>query len=140
MDYPAHVAAFLDDMLLRPVWVQLWSLWMAAALAIAPLPLLLRRETRPDGLAAAAAALALAVAMPFWRAETGGYTRIVGLPHFAAWIPLLVWFYGRRRTLASTASTRVAVAILVATISVSLAFDAVDAIRYALGERDPLGG
>ena len=137
-DYPDRVAGFIGDVLLQPAWVQLWFLWMVAVVVLAPLPLLRRGTARLDGPAAAGSALFLAAAMPFWHAEVG-YTRILGLPHFLAWGPLLAWLWWRRANLASPRRVRWAALVLAATIAVSLAFDGVDAVRYALGERGSLG-
>ncbi len=139
MDYLNYVMAFVGDVFLQPAWVQVWLVWMVVVIIVAPLPLLRGSVTRRDGQVAAASALFLAVVMPFWHAEVG-YTRLLGLPHFVAWVPLLAWLYRRRAHFATPPRVRWAVLILAATTIVSLAFDGTDVIRYALGQRAPLGG
>ena len=111
---------------------------MVVVIIATPLPLLRHGPTRFDGIIAVASALSLAVTMPFWYAEVG-YTRILGLPHFVAWVPLLVWLYWRRRDLTAPPRVRWAILVLAATTVVSLGFDGTDAVRYTLGERAPLG-
>lgn len=139
MDYLNYVIAFLGDVSLQPNWVQVWFVWMVTIIIVAPFPLLHGSVTRRDGQVAAASALFLALVMPFWHAEVG-YTRLLGLPHFVAWVPLLAWLYWRRAHLIASPRVRWAVLILAATTATSLAFDGTDVIRYALGERALLGG
>lgn len=134
MGYLNHVSAFVEGVFHQPLWVQVWFVWMTLVIIVLPSPLLLHRQSRLDGLMATVAGLMLAVLMPYWHAEAG-YTRLIALPHFIVWIPLLAWLHRRRKRLAAPPLVRWMVLIFVATVLVCLAFDAVDIVRYVLGER-----
>ena len=125
---------FVSDVLAQPVVVQLWVLWMIAAIFIVPGLLLRHESSKREGKVILASSIVLAVLMLLWHSQVG-YTRIVALPHILIWMPLLAYLYARRNTLASPSHVRWATMALVLTIVVSLAFDITDAIRYILGER-----
>ena len=127
---------FINDVLAQPVAVQLWVVWMIAALFVVPGLLLRYEPSRREGKVMLASSIVLAVLMLLWHAQVG-YTRIVALPHILIWTPLLVYLYSRRTNLASPPRVRRMTTILVLTIVVSLAFDCTDVIRYLLGERAP---
>lgn len=126
---------FIDDVLAQPVAVQLWVIWMIAAMFVVPGWLLRYESSRREGKVMLASSIVLAVLMLLWHPQVG-YTRILALPHLLIWTPLLVYLYSRRDNLASPAHVRWAATALVLTIVVSLAFDVTDVIRYMLGERE----
>jgi hypothetical protein len=65
------------------------------------------------------------------------FIRILGTTHIL-WVPMLAWMAPRLGTLPPGESAfRVWLTLLVATNAVSLAIDAWDATRFALGERRP---
>lgn len=134
MDYLNHVLEFVGAVFHQSLLVQVWFVWMTLVIIVLPSPLLWHRGSRLDGLVAALAGLALAVLMPYWHMEVG-YTRLIALPHFIVWVPLLAWMYRRRKHLASPPLVRWMVLIFVVTTLVCLAFDAVDIARFILGER-----
>lgn len=63
-----------------------------------------------------------------------GYERILGLAHMIVWPPVLIYLWRRRPEwkVRETLSGKW-IALLVATMFVSLAFDITDVIRYFLG-------
>ena len=125
---------FISDVLAQPVAVQLWVLWMTAAIFVVPGLLLRYESARREGKVILASSIVLAVLMLLWYSQVG-YTRIIALPHILIWPPLLGYLYSRRNNLASPSHVRRMTTILVLTIVVSLAFDVTDVIRYLLGER-----
>ena len=66
-----------------------------------------------------------------------GFVRLLGLGHLVVWVPLLVWLWPRVQ-LAGDGSLfgRWLTAVLVVDL-ISLLIDAVDVVRYALGDREP---
>ncbi len=127
----AIIANFADDVLAQPVAVQLWVLWMIAAIFVVPGLLLRYESSRREGTVILASSIVLAVLMLLWYSQVG-YTRIIALPHILIWPPLLGYLYLRRNNLASPARVRWLTTILVLTLVVSLAFDCTDVIRYIL--------
>ena len=127
---------FISDVLAQPVAVQLWVLWMTAAIFVVPGLLLRYESARREGKVILASSIVLAVLMLLWHSQVG-YTRIVALPHILIWTPLLVYLYARRNYLTSSSRVRWLTTALVLTLVVSLAFDVTDVIRYILGERAP---
>ena len=125
---------FISDVLAQRVAVQLWVIWMTAAIFVVPVLLLKHESSRREGKVILASSIVLAIVMVLWYAQVG-YTRILALPHILIWTPLLVYLYLRRTNLASPSPVRRMTTVLVLTIVVSLAFDCTDVIRYLLGER-----
>lgn len=131
MDIIIH---FISDVFAQPVAVQLWGVWLLAAIFAVPGLMLRYESSRRDGKVILASSIVLTVLMLLWYAQVG-YTRIIGLPHILIWLPLLAYLYSRRTNLSSPSHVRWLTMTLVLTILVSLAFDCTDVIRYILGER-----
>lgn len=110
---------------------------MAAAAAVALVMLLTSRKTWTDAAVLLAANLAM-FAAGAWVFNALGYVRLLGLPHLVFWIPMVAWFVWRLRTADIGQPYRAVLWLLVAMFSASLAIDAVDVVRYLLGERAPL--
>ena len=125
---------FISDVLAQPVVVQLWVVWMLAAIFVVPGLLLRCESSRREGKVILASSVVLAVLMLLWHSQVG-YTRILALPHILIWTPLLAYLYARRTNLASPSHVRWLTRAFVLTIVVSLAFDITDVICYILGER-----
>ena len=128
------ITNFISDVLAQPIVVQLWVVWMIAAIFIVPGLLLRYESSRREGKVMFASSIVLSILMLLWHSQVG-YTRIVGLPHILIWTPLLVYLYSRRTNLASSSPVHLMTVAFVLTIVVSLAFDCADVIRYILGER-----
>ena len=125
----------IDDVLLQPTVVVLWSFWMFAVVVVTPVVLQLCGAQRLDRIVVTAASIAVIVSMPLWHAQMGGYTRLVGLPHIVVWTPLVIYLYARRKQFISPWPVQWAIAALMVTIVVSLGFDYADTVRYLLGDR-----
>jgi len=125
------VNAFFADLRAGPTWVYWWVMFMGLAFMPAFIFALSRQEARWTVLAMLATFPAM-----MWLYAQVGYVRLLGLPHVIFWTPLLVYLWTRRRrwrvrdTLAGKW-----IAVLVATILISLAFDCADVIRYIAGDR-----
>ena len=128
---------FISDVLSQPIAIQLWVVWMIAALFVVPGLLLRYESSRREGKVILASSIVLSILMLLWHAQVG-YTRMLGLPHILIWTPLLGYLYSRRKHLASPLQVRWMTMALVSTIVVSLAFDSANVIRYILGERASL--
>jgi hypothetical protein len=119
----------------QPMCVQWWLYVLIAGSLIAPLGLLIWRQTRIAGVATIVASLVggFGVQMMFDRM---GYVKLLGLPHIIFWTPLAIYLVTLlRRDLPTHA--RWLVLLILATILISLAFDYTDVIRYLLGNRAP---
>ncbi|MDF1747610.1 MAG: hypothetical protein P1V34_01915 [Alphaproteobacteria bacterium] len=56
--------SFLDAAMMQPLWVQIWLMWLVPVLVLAPLALLLSKNTRRAGLATIAAHIPLFIIVP----------------------------------------------------------------------------
>ncbi len=123
--------SFLRDLGAAPAWVGVWVNVMGAVFALA-IPFAVRR------VEARAALLVMALTFPAMIAAHAliGYSRLLGLVHVVIWTPFAIWLWRRR------ASWRVRetlagkwIALLFATMLVSLVLDYSDVVRWLLGER-----
>ena len=128
------IVNFINDVLTQPIVIQLWVIWMIAAIFVVPGLQLRYESSRREGKVILASSIVLSISMLLWHAQVG-YTRILALPHILIWMPLLVYLYSRRTNLASPSPVRRMTTVLVLTIVISLAFDCTDVVRYILGER-----
>lgn len=128
--------SFSEALATQPDWIRLWVLWMNVAVVGGAVALAIGRETRRDALVVVGLN-ALMVPTMYWLHAEVGYVRLLGLPHLIFWTPLVVWLVRRLRQ-GVPAPYRQVMAVLAATLAVSLAFDVTDVIRYALGERQSL--
>ena len=65
-----------------------------------------------------------------------GFTRILGITHYC-WIPMFGWLGMRLDYILLNQSLAIWLAVLLATNTVSLVIDTVDAARFLRGERQP---
>lgn len=129
--------SFQEAIELQPQWVQIWVLWLFV-ISFAWLPLLFHGTTRRIGVVVLLTNTAVTISMNWLYAEVG-YVRLLGLPHLILWGPLAVYLWRQlRRRRDMPTPLYWLIAVLAASISISLAFDAVDVVRYLLGERAPL--
>lgn len=129
--------SFEDAIAQQPQWVQIWVKVMTVVLIGAFLVLLFSKATRRDSLAILIAMVPIMLMMQ-WLYDTLGYVRLLGLPHVIFWTPLAVYLWWRLSDPRINAPFRQVIWLLLATITVSLAFDYVDVARYLLGERAAL--
>lgn len=127
---------FNEAMALQPMWVQLWLNILFFGAFVLPLALLIWRETRLAGVVTVLASVAAAVSINWMYAQMG-YVKLLGLPHLIFWGPVVVYLWRLQGRGHVRLWPRRIIWVVVAIICVSLAFDAVDVIRWLLGERSP---
>ena len=122
---------------LQPTWVWLWVNWLFFGAFILPIALLIWRQSRLAGVVAVAASV-LAGFGVFWLYGQMGYVKLLGLPHIVIWTPLAIWLLAQMRRADMPVWPKRIMAVVLATLLISLVFDYVDAARYFMGERAPL--
>ena len=132
------VINFIRDVSMQTVKVQIWAVWMLATIFVVPGVLLRVESCRREGKVILASSIVLSILILLWHSQVG-YSRILGLPHFLIWVPLLVYIYSRRENLSSPRQVLWLTNVLVLTIVVSLGLDSADVVRYILGERALMG-
>ena len=116
--------AFTADL---PQWVHLWMRWMEFVFLSSLWFLLARIEARwVLATAIATTVVAFLVGYLF------GWSGLWGAVHVVLWTPLVIYLWRRRPPLAERSGYGIWVHALMATIVVSLAFDIVDATRWAI--------
>lgn len=127
-------AAFQADIRNAPTWVQYWLTFMGIVLMLAAPFSIVRTEARW-------AALVMLLSLPAMIAlhDAVGYVRLLGLVHVVLWTPFVIYLWQRRDKwrVGETLSGKW-IALLFATMIVSLAFDYADVARWLLGERGPM--
>ncbi|MFN0190502.1 MAG: hypothetical protein ACKVP5_00790 [Aestuariivirga sp.] len=128
---------FEESIALLPQWVQLWLYWLLFGGFVLPLALLYWRQTRLAAVVVIAAGIAAGFTVNWIYAKLG-YVKLLGLGHIPFWTPAAIFlFYLLRRGDLPIWAYRI-MAVVFATLAISLAFDYADVLRYALGERTPL--
>jgi hypothetical protein len=113
----------------RPV-PRLWCVWLVGVNAACVL-LLAHVEAQ-----VVLAVTAVAVTVQTLIYQRIGFTRILGVVHIL-WLPMFAWMATRAETIASDPSLANWIVLLFATNAISMIVDAVDVIRFFLGEREP---
>jgi hypothetical protein len=118
----------------QPLWVQYWLYVLIFGILVLPLVLLIWRQTRLTAIITVAASFLAGFGVSKVYDQLG-YVKLLGLPHIILWTPL-VWYLFRqiKRNDMPVLPRRVMLAIMTVLV-VSLLFDYVDVVRYALGER-----
>lgn len=122
---------------LQPAWVGYWLNWLLFGAFVLPAALLIWRQSRIAGIATIIASVAGGFAVN-WLFGRMGYVKLLGLPHIILWTPLAYYLFIQMRRADMPAWPKRIIAVVLATILISLAFDYADVLRYALGERTPL--
>lgn len=126
------MAAWQADIAKQPQWVQVW---LNVMMVVLPGMALVFSFVRVEARWVLAGFLAGAVAMLGLYSQMG-YVRLLGLGHVIFWTPVLVYLLRRRahwRVKETLSGKWIVLAVTVLTIS--LAFDYTDVIRWVLGER-----
>jgi len=120
----------------EPLWLQAWVMSLVAVHLVALAFVVTRRErgwrVRYQPIAIVASFL-FAGAFMGWLYDQVGYVRLLGLAHLIFWTPVYVWVWRSRAAEAATVYGRYLIVYL-AIAGISLAVDAVDVIRYLLGD------
>ena len=128
-----HFAAFQADINNAPLWVQYWLNFMGIVLMLALPFSIVRVEARW-------AVLVMLLSLPAMIAlhAAVGYVRLLGLVHVVIWTPFVAYLWRRRdRWRVRETLSGKWIALLFATMIVSLVFDYADVARWLLGERGP---
>ena len=112
-----------------PAWVQTWMGWMSFAFVSSLWFALARAEARWVLLVGIATVPVSNVILYLF-----GVSRIWGLGHILLWTPLLIYLIKRRPGFDHRSAFSVWLHALMATVAISLAFNAVDVARWALGD------
>lgn len=115
-----------------PRWVRAWVLAVLIPVNAAPFFLL----DTPSGRAAALASLIVVAGnVPIMLRERG-MSRLMAVPHFIAWVPLIVYLIEMRSHAPfGTLSEAVLAWVLIVINMISLGFDGFDLVRWWRGER-----
>ncbi len=127
--------SFEEAMALQPVWVVIWMNILLVGAFVAPLVLLIWRQSRKAGAITFVVSVFAGFCIQMMY-NSLGYVKLLGLPHLL-WIPVVMYLAGQARRADMPAWPRRIIWFCMAVICVSLAFDIVDVIRYVLGERAP---
>ncbi|MEK7264525.1 MAG: hypothetical protein AAB227_00370 [Pseudomonadota bacterium] len=126
-----QLQAFQADIATAPLWVQYWLVFLSVVLMLAFPFAVVRSEARW-------AALVVVLTFPAMIAlhSAIGYVRLLGIVHVVLWTPFIIYLWRRRAQwrVKETISGKW-IALLFATMIVSLAFDYSDVARWLLGER-----
>jgi hypothetical protein len=126
-----HLAAFEADIATAPLWVQYWLNYMGVVLMLSIPFAFVRVEARW-------AVLVVALTVPAMVAlhSAMGYVRLLGVVHVVVWTPFVIYLWRRRdRWRVKETLSGKWIALLFATMIVSLAFDYTDVARWLLSER-----
>lgn len=119
-----------------PAWVGIWLNVLLLGAIVLPLSLFIWKSTRLTALfVVLAGAFSVAGVMTLY--DQLGYVKLLGLPHIIAWTPLVIHMWFKMKSPDVNFAPRVIMGIAIATMTISLAFDYVDTIRYIAGERTP---
>jgi hypothetical protein len=119
---------------LQPLWVRTWLNVLIFGIVVLPLSLLVWRQTRITSIVTIAASVLAGFGVS-WLYDNLGYVKLLGLPHIILWTPLAYYLFTQiKRPDMPLWPRRILIAI-VTVFLISLAFDYVDVLRYALGER-----
>lgn len=124
---------FNEALATLPQWVQLWLNILLLGAFIAPLALLIWRETRLAGaIALASSAIGALIITQLYNAM--GLVKLLGIGHIF-WVPVVIYLVTimRRRDLPRLAFWITGFVAL--TMTISLIFDTVDVVRYLAGDR-----
>lgn len=120
----------------QPAWIGYWLNWLLFGGLVLPLALLIWRKTRIAAVVTAASTIASVLGV-MWLFDKMGFVKLIGLPHIVFWTPVVVYLATILRAPDTPIWPKRIIAVVLATILISLAFDITDVLRYAFGERAP---
>jgi hypothetical protein len=120
-----------------PSWLQVWMPLLLLGGFIAPLVLLIWKQSRLMGVISFVASMIAAVSIDYMYKQIG-YVKLLGLPHIIFWTPLIIYLLIKARRTALPVWPKRIVTFMIVIIGISLAFDYVDVLRYFLGNTEPL--
>jgi hypothetical protein len=120
---------FNQGLLAMPLHLQAWVLLLISVNIVAPFFFLEHVEGQAV-LAAGALGMVLMTALT----ARFGFSRIIGVGH-VAWVPLLGFLWSQLSEIPATDAFGIWLRAVIVFDATSLVFDAVDAVRFALGDR-----
>ncbi len=121
---------FNQGLLSMPLHWRAWLLVLVSANLFAPLFFIGRVEAQ-----AVVAALLVSLVLMTILTDRFGFSRILGLGHIVAWVPLLAFLWSRLAEAPASDSIGLWLRVVIAVNTASLVIDAVDVVRYLAGDR-----
>jgi len=112
-----------------PQWVQYWMTWMTVVLGLGTLVFSFVRAEARWLFLAMIAALASTMALGM----TVGWNKLWGLAHIVFWTPVVIYYIRRWPVVEKRSVFGVWFVLALATMIVSLVFDAKDVVEYFMG-------
>lgn len=135
-------ATLNDAIATEPLWLQSWVMVLVVTNLAALLFVVGRREgrwlVRPEPIAIVASFVVAALFMG-WLYEQVGYVRLLGLAHLVCWGPVWLWLLTRRRAIGTRTLFGKYVVVYLVIAGASLLIDAIDVVRYLVGDGELLG-
>jgi hypothetical protein len=138
---PSNTLTLTEAMATEPLWLKSW-LFLLVTTHFAAVLFVVGRESgrwrvRAEPIAILASFFAAAVLMN-WLYTQLGYVRLLGLAHLVFWTPAYLWVLSRRRAIGRASLFGKYVHAYLVIAGISLAIDAVDVVRYLVGQSAPL--
>ena len=135
----------IDGMLSQPPAIIAWLVVLGGS-QLAAIAFVVGRvqgswRFRPEAFAILASFMIAGQLMEWLHTECG-YVRLLGLAHLVFWTPVYAWVFTRRRAIGTGSVFGKYVVAYLVIAGISLAIDALDVVRYALGDTgslNPLG-
>lgn len=130
--------SLMEAMATEPLWLQMW-VSLLVIVHLAALLFVVRRE-REQGWQfrieplAIFASFVVAAAIMNWMYGQFGYVRLLGLAHLVGWTPVFVWMYMVRHRFPVATVLGKYLRLYLVIAGISLVIDAIDVIRYMLGD------
>ncbi len=112
-----------------PLWVHYWMYWMLAVLGLGSLVFSFTRSEARWLLAAFLVSGVAAMGLGM----TVGWNKLWGVTHLVFWTPVVIYYIRRWPLVEKRSVFGVWFVLALATMIVSLVFDAKDAVEYLLG-------
>lgn len=128
-----NMDALMQSMQALPQWVQIWIMVLAV---VNTLSLFFLRHAA--GRLVFVVWLIVIGVNAWLMMKYGGFTRAMSFVHLL-WIPMILWLGGMRRRESDTGLLRSWLVVLVLVNCISLAFDALEIVRWLAGARGLMG-
>ncbi|MCG8339399.1 MAG: hypothetical protein MJE63_33240 [Proteobacteria bacterium] len=131
---PANLNAAIAT---QPMMIRVWIMVLVAVNLVAILFILTRQrgklKIRPESMAVVVSFFAAGLFMS-WLYGRVGYVRLLGLPHLIFWTPVYIWLFLKFRKGEFKTPFKQYVMVYLVIAGISLVIDAVDVVRYGLGQ------
>ncbi|MEM7636389.1 MAG: hypothetical protein AAF299_17615 [Pseudomonadota bacterium] len=124
---------------LQPTWVGHWLSVLFFCAFILPAALLIWKQTRLTAIVIVISSVTAGFATARLY-DAVGYVKLLGLPHIIFWTPVAIYLIVQLRKPDMPKLPRMIMIVVLGAITISLAFDYSDVLRYLLGDRTPLEG